>query len=159
MYILGTTLGSYFKWSILPKKSEMEMLGRSINQNIFLIKYFIFDTSAWKFIFSYFQQDIQFITFDLFHAKSIKFCGLFTLLLKAMLKNLQSMRIHCWRKGWSSYINSKDRLKILILVIENLLIYFLTIYSDWEFTQNMIRFYRSQFCKVLTFNFARKLMK
>lgn len=28
------------------KKSEMEMLGRSINQNIFLIKYFIFDTSA-----------------------------------------------------------------------------------------------------------------
>lgn len=69
MYILGTTLGSYFKWSILQKKSEMEMLGRSINQNIFLIKYFIFDTSAWKFIFSYFLQDIQFITFDLFSCK------------------------------------------------------------------------------------------
>lgn len=159
MYILGTTLGSYFKWSILHKKSEVEMLGRSINQNIFLIKYSNFDTSAWRFIFSYFLQDIKFITFVFFTAKSIKFCGLFTLLLKAMLKNLQSMRMRCWRKGWSSYINSKDRLKLLILVIENLLIYFLTIYSDWGFTQNMIRFYSSQFCKVLTFNFARKFMK
>lgn len=28
------------------KKSEMEVLGRSINQNNFLIKYSIFDTSA-----------------------------------------------------------------------------------------------------------------
>lgn len=45
---------------LTKKKSEMEMLGRSINQNIFSIKYFIFDTSAWKFIFSYFLQDISF---------------------------------------------------------------------------------------------------
>lgn len=123
MYILGTTLGSYFKWSILQKKSEMEMLGRSINQNIFLIKYFIFDTSAWKFIFSYFLQDIQFITFDLFHAKSIKICGLFTLLLKEMLKNLQSM------------LMERNMLKERLVYLYKLegpseIINF----SDWEFT-------------------------
>lgn len=154
MYILDKTLGSYFKWSILQKKRNGN--ARQINKSkYFCDEIFIFDTSAYRIIFSYFLQDIQFITFDLFHAKSIKICGLFTLLLK----NLQSMRMQCWRKGWSSYINSKARLKSLILVIENLLIYFLTIHSHWESTQNKIRFYRSQFCKVLTFNFARKFMK
>lgn len=54
MYILGTTLGSYFKWSILQKKSEMEMLGRSINQ-YFFDKIFYFWHKCMKIYFFLFS--------------------------------------------------------------------------------------------------------
>lgn len=87
MCILSTTLGCYSKWSIL-QRSEMEMLGRSINQNNLLLKYSIVNTSTCRFIF--------FISYKIY-----------------------------------SYI----------------------------FTQNIIRFYRSQFWINLTFNFTRKFMK
>lgn len=158
MYILGTTLGSYFKWSILQKKRNGN--ARQINKSkYFFDKIFYFWHKCMKIYFFLFSTRYTDHHFWSFSCKIYQKLWSFHLLLKAMPKNLQSMRMHCWRKEWSSYINSKDRLKLLILVIENSLIYFLTIYSDCEFTQNIIRFYRSQFCKVLTFNFARKFMK